>query len=192
MDWPSRCCRAWNRSVNIAGDSETVCVEQPFLQLLEGVVRRLSGRVEFTAHRISHEARTGIARQLHSPSLVRRWRGRSLPASSATLLRPFPGKCRRRTKVCAACKHLYGFPDRPPLYRPAGRGISLPPDPHLFVRYSWPARLRSRGLVFLLSSSTFVSSQHSHSTLANSLTLWSPPLQYIEVFRRRGAPGWVN
>ncbi|KRY14410.1 hypothetical protein T12_15082 [Trichinella patagoniensis] len=58
---------------------------------------------------------TGIARQFHSPSLVRRWRGRSLPASSATLLRPFPGKCRRREKVCAACKHLYRFPDRPPL-----------------------------------------------------------------------------
>ncbi|KRX53827.1 hypothetical protein T09_13723 [Trichinella sp. T9] len=66
MDWPSRCCRAWNRSVNIAGDSETVCVEQPFLQLLEGVVRRLSGRVEFTAHRISQQV---------SPdsSIVHRW-----------------------------------------------------------------------------------------------------------------------
>ncbi|KRX20056.1 hypothetical protein T07_7562 [Trichinella nelsoni] len=72
----------------------------------------------------------------------------------------------------------------------AGSSGSLPPGPLQFARYhSWPARLRSRGLVSVLPSSTFVSSQHSHSTLVHLLTVWSPPLQYIEVFRGRGGTG---
>ncbi|KRY07485.1 hypothetical protein T12_9411 [Trichinella patagoniensis] len=55
----------------------------------------------------------------------------------------------------------------------AGSSGSLPPGPLQFARYhSWPARLRSRGLVFVLSSSAFVSSQHSHSTLVHLLTDW--------------------
>ncbi|KRZ48590.1 hypothetical protein T02_3994 [Trichinella nativa] len=53
----------------------------------------------------------------------------------------------------------------------AGSSGSLPPGPLQFARYhSWPARLRSRGLVFVLPSSTFVLSEHSHSTLVHLLT----------------------
>ncbi|KRX33059.1 Retrovirus-related Pol polyprotein from transposon gypsy [Trichinella murrelli] len=50
---------------------------------------------------------------------------------------------------------------------------SLPPGPLQYARHhSWPAPLRSHGLVFVLSSSTFVSSHHSHSTLVHLLTDW--------------------
>ncbi|KRZ88115.1 hypothetical protein T08_8900 [Trichinella sp. T8] len=70
----------------------------------------------------------------------------------------------------------------------AGSSGSLHPGLLQFARcHFWPARLRSRGLVFLLPSSTFVSSQHSHSTLANSLT-HSPRMVFAASIHRNISP----
>ncbi|KRX35595.1 hypothetical protein T09_15606 [Trichinella sp. T9] len=72
------------------------------------------------------------------------------------------------------------------------RPLDLLPRLRQFLRryYSSLTRLRFRGLFFVSPSSALVSSLPLHYALVHLISLgWSPPLQYIEIFRRRGAPG---
>ncbi|KRY20330.1 hypothetical protein T12_11801 [Trichinella patagoniensis] len=72
----------------------------------------------------------------------------------------------------------------------------LPPGPRQFVRRRCVlVHSRSLGLLVDILGARFYS--YNSSTRRSALSLWkdisrSSPTQYIEGFRRRGAPGWVN